>query len=46
MIPRLHGKVPYLQVQQKGSYAKKLQLLCVAVYLKVEFHSGEAENAK
>ena len=41
----LHGKVPYLQVRQKASYAKKLQLLCVAIYLKVKFHSGEAENA-
>ena len=31
----------------KEGYAKKLQLLCVnfTKYLKVEFHSGEADNS-
>ena len=28
----------------KEGNAKKLQLLCVTKYLKVEFHYGEAEN--
>ena len=33
-------------LSKKEGYAKKFQILRVTKYLKVEFHSGEAENGK
>ena len=35
-----------LPASRKEGYAKKFQLLCATEHLKVEFHSGEAENGK
>ena len=35
-----------LPASTKERYAKKFQILCATKHLKVEFHSGEAENGK
>ena len=35
-----------LPASTKAGYANKFQLLCATKHLKVEFHSGEAENGK
>ena len=35
-----------LLASTKEGYANKFQLLCATKHLKVEFHSGEAENGK
>ena len=35
-----------LPASKKAGYANKFQLLCATKHLKVEFHSGEAENGK
>ena len=35
-----------LPASTKDEYANKFQLLCATKHLKVEFHSGEAENGK
>ena len=36
----------HLTCSMKEGYAKKFQILCTTLHLKVEFHSGEAENGK
>ena len=35
-----------LPASTKERYAKKFQILCATKHLKVEFHSGEAEDGK